>query len=126
MAALDISAMMWHIICTYIEGFQLPLSGEEDLDRFLLGIYDEQNVLSPEQFLFGRLLGNFFPVAQYQKAKFEQSSYPKIWILILTYVCEIWRIRGELVSMKLQNSKKFTDLSDAELLLDSKDISYVS
>ena len=126
LAALDISAMMWHIICGYIEGGHLPLSGEEELDPLLLEIYEAQNALSPEQFLFGRLLGNFFPVAQYQKVSFEESSYPKIWSLILTYVCEIWRIRGELVSMKLQSSQKFTALREAELLLDSKDISYVS
>ena len=84
MAALDISAMMWHIICGYIEGGQLPLSGEEDLDPLLLSIYDIQNTLSPEHFLFGRILGNFFPVAKYQKVSFEESSYPKIWSLILT------------------------------------------
>ena len=50
MAALDISAMMWHIICSHIEGGQMPLSGEEDLDRKLLEIYDDQRILSLEQF----------------------------------------------------------------------------
>ena len=45
MAALDISAMMWHIIVGYIEGGQLPLLGEEPLDAFLLGIYESQNKL---------------------------------------------------------------------------------
>ena len=60
MTALDISAMMWHIICGYIEGGTLPLSGVEDLDRDLLRIYDSQGKLEPEHFLFGRLLGDFW------------------------------------------------------------------
>ena len=124
--ALDISVMMWHIICGYIEGGHLPLSGEEELDPLLLTIYETQNALSPEHFLFGRILGNFFPVAKYQKASFEEKSYPKIWHSILTYVCELWRIRCELVSMKLQSSQKYTALRETEVLLDSKDISYVS
>ena len=71
-------------------------------------------------------MGNFLPIAQYQKTKFELRSYPKIWVFLLKYVCEIWRIRGDLVSMKIQNSKKFNALRDVEILLDSNDITYVN
>ena len=126
MAALDISAMMWHIICSHIEGGQMPLSGEEDLDRKLLAIYEDQKILSFEQFIFGRLLGNFLPVVQYQKKNFELSSYPKIWVFLLHYVSEIWRVRGDLVSIKIQNSTKFNALQEVERLLDNNDITYVN
>ena len=125
MAALDISAMMWHIICGYIEGGQLPLSGEEELDGDLLEIYEKQGKVSFQNFLFGRLLCDFFPVAHYQKPNFERSSYPKIWTTIIQYVCDVWRIRGEMVSTKLQNTKKSKALCEVDCLLDNNDITYV-
>ena len=50
MAALDISAMMWQIICGYIEGGQLPFSGEEELDGTFLLIYETQSQVSFENF----------------------------------------------------------------------------
>ena len=126
MAALDISAMMWHIITGYIEGGQLPLAGEEDLNRDLLLIYETQNAIEFQNFLFGRLLTDFFPVAQYLKENFERSSYPKIWVHIIQYVCEVWRIRGDLVSTKLKQTKKFELLREVDCLLDSNDISYIT
>ena len=104
----------------------MPLSGEEDLDRKLLEIYEDQRILSFEQFIFGRLIGNFLPVVQYQKKNFELRSYPKIWVFLLHYVSEIWRVRGDLVSIKIQNSTKFNALQEVERLLDNNDITYVN
>ena len=125
MAALDISAMMWHIICGYIEGGQLPLSGDEVLDREILSIYELQEKVSFENFLFGRLLCDFYPVAHYEKPNFKRSSYYKIWTSIIQYVCDVWRIRGELVSTKLQNTKKFKALQEVDSILENNDITYV-
>ena len=124
-AALDISAMMWHIIVGYIEGGQLPLSGEESLDVSLLEIYEQQNKLEKDEFLFGRLLGDFRLVARYDSTKFNMDSYPKIWNSLLEYVCDVWRLRGTLVSMKLQNSKKFDALLEVDCLLDSNDVTFI-
>ena len=75
--------MMWHIISGYIEGGQLPLSGEESLDASLLEIYESQNKLKTEEFLFGRLLGDFNAVAKYDSTKFNMCSYPKIWKILI-------------------------------------------
>ena len=126
MAALDISAMMWHIICGHIEGGTLPLSGESDLDAKLIKIYDLQKNLGQEQFLLGRLLGDFLPVAKYQRDRFEEQSYYKIWIHINSYVCSVWRTRCELVSLKLQNSEKFLALGDVDTILNSNDVTFVT
>ena len=56
--------MMWHIICGYIEGGQLPLSEEADLDEFLFENHERQKKLSFEKFLFGLLLGDFTQIVQ--------------------------------------------------------------
>ena len=118
--------MMWHIICGYIEGGTLPLSGEPELDVDLLRIYELQNNLEREQFLLGRLLGDFLPVAQYQREKFDVKNYYKIWTNLNSYVCSVWRIRCELVSLKLQNSEKFLALGDVDSILNSNDVTFVT
>ena len=117
--------MMWHIITGYIEGGHLPLSGDEPLDVELLEIYENQSQIKNENFLFGRLLSDFRDVAKYDSAKFDMGSYPKIWRILIEYVCDVWRHRGTMVSMKLQNSKKFDALLEVDCLLDSNEKTFI-
>ena len=56
---------MWQVIFAYLEDKPLPFSGEAPLDRRLIEIYGKQKTLSQEQFLFGRLMGDFFFLATY-------------------------------------------------------------
>ena len=126
MTALDISAMMWHIICGYIEGGTLPLSGVEELDCALLRIYERQSKLKSENFLFGRLLGDFLEVAQYERENFEVKHYHKIWTHLISYVCSMWRLRYELVSLKLKNLEKYSALREVDSILDNNDVTYVT
>ena len=64
-------------------------------------------------------------MARYDSVKFKMGSYPKIWHSLIEYVCDVWRVRGTLVSMKIQNSKKFAALIEVDCLLDSNDITFV-
>ena len=96
------------------------------MDRDLLRIYEIQNRLKSEHFLFGRLLGDFLEVAQYDKENFEVKNYHKIWTHLISYVCSMWRTRCELVSFKLQNSDKYSALREVDSILDNNDVTYVT
>ena len=85
--------MMWHIIDAHIKGVTPPFSGDEEMDELLEKIYEKQKILPQDQFLFGRLIGDFFEIArqniQPQKKSLTRTTYPKIWVYILRYVCAL-------------------------------------
>lgn len=65
MSELNISPIFWQVIVACLEDRPLPFSGEAPLDSRLIEIYGKQKTLSQEQFLFGRLMGDFFFLATY-------------------------------------------------------------
>lgn len=126
---LNVSPMMWHIIRAHLEDLPPPLSGDDPLDSKLIVVYEKQNILSQEQFLFGRLVGDFYDIAtstyDITKKKMTRSTYPKIWVSILRYVCEIWRIRSKFFHRSSEQSEKERALQEVETILHSADISYI-
>ena len=106
-----------------------PLSGEDRLDRWLIEIYEKQKNLTTEQFLFGRMIGDFFFIATHtydvNKKKLTRSRYPKIWASILRYVCELWRTRCTIFQNSKENTEKEKSLQAASSLLNSEDISFI-
>ena len=126
---LNISPIMWHIICAHLDDLAPPLSGEDQLDSKLIVVYEQQNLLSQEQFLFGRLVGDFYEIAtstyDVTKKKISRSTYPKIWASILRYVCELWRTRSKLCNQSSENLEKSKELQEVESLLHSADLSYI-
>ena len=55
----------------------------------------------------------------------ELSSYLKIWKEIIKYVCNLWRHRCTMVSLKNKNSLKFQALREVDSILDSFDATYI-
>ena len=92
-------------------------------------VYEQQNFLSQEQFLFGRLVGDFYEIAtdtyDPTKKKLSRSTYPKIWASILRYVCELWRIRSQFCNQSSEKLEKVKALQEVESLLHSADLSYI-
>lgn len=121
---LNISPIMWHIICSHLEDLSPPLSGEDRLDSQLIVVYEQQNMLSQEQFLFGRLVGDFYEIAtdtyDPTKKKMSRSTYPKIWASILRYVCALWRIRSKFCNQCSENLEKATALQESQLYFNGR------
>ena len=99
------------------------------MDELLDEIYGKQKILPQDQFLFGRIIGDFFEIARHtippQQKSLTRTTYPKIWVYILRYVCALWRVRSDLVNRSEMSSEKAKSLAMVESLLDSSDIGFL-
>lgn len=106
-----------------------PLSGDADLDSKLIVVYEKQKILPQENFLFGILVRDFYDIAistyDSTRNKLTRSTYPKIWVSIVRYVCAIWRIRSKFCHQSSENMEKAKSLQEFDSIFHSDDIRHI-